>query len=247
MSGVRLFSTISTEGTEKVVDSVGGYTPLESNVYKGTVTSAYVTASQTEGSLSQGLNLVIKLENGTEYRETIYFLSKEGLATTEKNGKLLKRREYVLVDDLSLLASEIPFSDALFEEKLVQVWDNDAQARIPKPMMTLVDVLDKEFYFAIQTTKKFKQEHDGSGWVDTDRVIHESKIQKIMSDEGFTVLELIEGVSEAVFIETWRKAHGNKIVDRTANGPKGGAKKGVPGQAPGAAAKPAGQLFKRRA
>lgn len=246
MSGIKLFAGVSTEGAEKVTDSVGGFVPIESNVYMGTLTAAYVSSSADEDNHGQALNIVVQLEDGKEHREILYVLDKEGSALrTNKQGKTVKRDAFVIADDISLLASETPFVDALFEEKLVEVWDNDAGKRVPKPMPALVDAIGRDFKFALQTTKKFKQELVNGTWTDTAKIIHETKIVKVMDTDGFTVLEKIEGADNAVFEANWVKAHGGKVRDFTQGKTPAAPKTGIPGQAP-AASTGARPVFKRK-
>ena len=84
---------------EEVKDSVGGYSVLESDIYKGTVKLAYL---DVWGSGAHYVDLTLTL-NGKDYNEKITITNKQGENFYEKNGKNYPLPGFVTIDDICLV------------------------------------------------------------------------------------------------------------------------------------------------
>ena len=80
---MSLFANLSGEGLEESQDRLGGFSPLDTAIYKAVIKAFYAGASD-----SGAMNITILADvGGKEYRETIYITNKEGKRVWITGGK----------------------------------------------------------------------------------------------------------------------------------------------------------------
>lgn len=211
---------MTTDGLESTKDVLGGFRIWDTDVYEMTIKLAY--AGSSTGSKARSVTFHLVDDSGQEYRETIWVSNKEGLNyKVDDKGKKIPQIGFVTVDELCLLATEKPLSAQITEEKIVPLYDFDAQKELPKPVYVITSILGQRVKVGIERTKKFKQAKDASGnYVDTKDTKEENQIQKVFHHESNkTVNEYREG-KEASFHDQWLNKNKGKINDRTTRGSK---------------------------
>ena len=215
------FGDMTSDGLEATKDTLGGFRIYDTDVYDFTIKMAYAGKSATSNARSITFHLEDEA-SGSEYRETIWISNKEGLnyKLDEKDPKKkIPQIGFVTVDELCLLATEKPLSAQITEEKIIPLYDFDAQKELPKPVYVVTSLLGQKIKAAVERTKKFKQAKDASGnFVDTKDTKEENQIQKIFHHESKkTVNEYREG-KEASFHDQWLAKNKSKTNDRTTKG-----------------------------
>lgn len=224
---------------EEVKDSVGGYSVLETDIYKGTVKLAYL---DVWGSGAHYVDLTLTL-NGKDYNEKITITNKQGENFYEKNGKNYPLPGFVTIDDICLVTvgKGLADMDEETEEKTVNVYDRDAGKEIPKVKQVLVGILGKSVAVAIQKSVETKMEKDADGkyTVATNETRESNALEKVFEPETMmTTVEARAEKTEGEFYEVWLDKNKGKTRDKTVKGGAAGkpvgAKPTAPPQAGGA-------------
>ena len=71
---MSMFSNMTTEGMEESKDTLGGYQPLDSDIYLAKIKTAYITISKNN---AMAVNFVADIE-GREYREQLWITNSKG-------------------------------------------------------------------------------------------------------------------------------------------------------------------------
>lgn len=239
-----LFGSLTTAGLEEAQDRVGGFTPLASNIYTGTVKLAY--AGQSSGG-ARNITLEIDVGGGKTHRETIYITNKLGenfFLNKQDPTKKVPLPGFTTIDDLCLVATGAPLAEQATEDKVVNIWDNDVKREVPKSVPMLTALLGQSASFAIVNQLVNKSESDGNGgWVTTAAEKNENIIEKVMDTESQkTVGEARNGAEEATYWHSWLAKNENQVRDKRENKGDAAGNAGRPGQAKanGAAPQPNG-------
>lgn len=234
MSG--LFSNLTSEGLEEAQDRLGGYQPLDTDVYDADIKVAYA------GKSSGGAHSVTFIADagGREYRETFWITNKQGqnyFEAKDKDGKLTGKKQalpgFTVVDDICLIATGSPLSDQPTEEKVVKIYDPESRSEKPTGVPVLVDLVGKKVKLGIIRATENQTEKDNSGnYVPkadgstrdvnfVDKVFHPEQLM--------TVVEAKNGAEKATFHDSWIEKNRGITRDRTV---KNGAKSGRPNTPP---------------
>lgn len=210
---------------EEAKDSVGGYSVLETDIYKGTVKLAYL---DVWGSGAHYVDLTLTL-NGKDYNEKITITNKQGDNFYEKNGKNYPLPGFVTIDDICLVTvgKGLADMDEETEEKTVNVYDRDAGKEIPKVKQVLVGILGKPVAVAIQKSVETKMEKDADGkyTVATNETRDSNAIEKVFEPETMmTTVEARAEKTEGEFYEVWLDKNKGKTRDKTHKGDATGGK-----------------------
>lgn len=233
-----MFDNLTTEGLEKAEDRLGGFTPLDSDVYKLTISNFYAGKS---GGGAKNVTIIGKTPDGKEYRETIYVTNKKGenwFLNKQDNSKKVPLPGFTTVNDICLAATGKPLSDQTWEEKTVKQWDSDARQELPKAAQVNTDIIGQEVTVAIVRVLENKNEQQGNEWVPTAETRESNTIDKAFAEnEGkfYTLTEAQNGVEEPVFYDGWLKKNKGQVRDnrKVKSGEAGTA--GAPPKASGAA------------
>lgn len=240
---------------EQATDRVGGgFSALNTDIYVGDLKVAYV------GQSSGGANfLQVIIENvrnaetgapASDYRETLYFTSgkdKGQSPTYEKNGKQYFLPGFTVASDLLMMTAGTDITDAVFEEKIVNIYDFEQKKELPKSVMVAVDAVGNPVAFAVYKNIEDKNVKDSAGnYVASGETRETNNIEKVFHAElHVTVIEAEEAVKaeqepsaeHAVFWPAWLEQHQGKSRDKTN---KAGGAPGKPGVPPTTGAGAAG-------
>lgn len=221
------------EKVEEVKDSVGGNAILATDAYPGVIEYAYLGKSKGGAN---SLNVSVALENGAKYRETLWITS--GTAKGEKpyyeskQGKKVFLPGYQVADAICMLSAGSHITEMETEEKIINVYDYDAQKELPIPVPCLVAVHDMPIILGVenQLTDKTALDAASGKYLPTGETRNVNAITKVFCNreghEGLTVTEAEAG-GKAVFIDTWKEKFQGQVADRTdkkaatANGAQG--------------------------
>lgn len=214
---MSLFGNLTTEGLEQTEDRVGGFQPLETDAYTGTIKAFYATKS---AGGANAVNIILATEGGREYRETIYVTNRNGenfyLNQNDKTKKI-PLPGFVIAEDICLVTVEKPLSAITFEDKVMNIYDPEAKREVPKSVPMATELIGKEVTLGIVKQLENKNEKQGDAYVPiadtretnyTDKVFH--------TGTKMTTVEARNGSTEAVFFNAWvERNKGNTRDKRT--------------------------------
>lgn len=233
---MSMFSNLTTTGLEEAEDRLGGYQPLDTDIYKSTVKAAYA------GKAASGaLNVTVILDTGSqEYRETIYVTTKDGnnyFLNKNDNTKKVPLPGFTIIDDLCLVTTNKPLANQTMEEKVMNIYDPEQKKEVPKSVQMLTELIGKSVHVAITRILENKQEKNSAGeYVAIADTRETNTINKIFHDPTkLTVVEAKNQNTEPVFYDSWIKRHKGNVHDRrtikeggSANGGQSGRPSGPP-------------------
>ena len=226
---MSLFGNLKSDGLEETQDRLGGYSPLDTDIYTGKIKMAY--ADKSDGG-AQNVNLVVDL-GGKEYRETIYITNKKGenfFLNKDDKTKKVPLPGFTVIDDICLCTTEKPLADQDVEDKVVRLYDRESKKELPKSVPVLVELLGKEVSLAIVRQLENKQEKDGSGTYQPTAETRESNvITKVFHTASrMTMVEARQGNETGTFWDSWLERNKGQISDkRTIKDGQAGAPKGA--------------------
>lgn len=243
--------TMTNDIDDQETDNVGGgFTPLETDIYKSKITLAYLQKS-AGGAL--GLNLVLTTDQGRDIRQTIWMTS--GDAKGNKNFYVNQQGEkkylpgFLLANSLAELTTGKQIGELEPEDKVVPLYSFEAKAEVPTKVQMLMDMVGKDVYAAIfkQIEDKSKKGDDGK-YYPTGETIEKNEIEKFFCAlEGFekmTSPEIRAKAETPAFFDTWKQKWAGQVRDKskgkTANAGQAGAPQAA---AAPTAAKPTSSLF----
>ena len=242
-----IFSQYKTEGLEQSQDRLGGFTPLESNIYIATISAVY---AQPAKSGAMGVTLEAKLDNDRDYSETFYVSDREGknyFLNKQDSSKKVPLPGFTTVNDICLIVSETPLCDQETEEKVIKVYDAEAKKELPKSVPMITGLIGKKVALAIanELHNKSVRKDDGS-YADTAETRNVNAVVKVFHPEyKLTVYEATEG-KEATFWDKWLERYKGQVIDRRKIKEGEGTEGRPPKAAPQANKAPRASLFGKR-
>lgn len=234
---MSLFKSLQTTGLEESRDSLGGFSALESDIYAGKIKVAYA-----QPAASGALGIVMLFDfGGKEYRETAYVTNKSGenfYLNKNDATKKVPLPGFTTVDDICLIVTGKPLCEQVTEEKVVNVYDKDAQKELPKSVQMLIDLVGQDVRVAIQKRLENKSTKIDGEYVPTAETREVNSIEKVFHPElNLTVVEARSGQEVAKFHDAWLERNKGKTLDKTV-AVKDTANRAAPkaGAAPAAAA-----------
>lgn len=239
---MALFKKFATEGVEKATDSLGG-SKIESDIYKLKIAVAYL--GKSDGGATS-VNLVGKLNDTLDYRETIWITNKNGENFYVKNDKKFLLPGFITIDDICQITTGkglVDLEDSI-EDKTVKIYDFEARKEMPKEVQVIAELNNVEVCVAIQRTLEDKTaKADNGDYVPTGETVERTNIEKAFDpDTMLTVVEATDGKEAGEFHTAWLEKNKGKVRDRT---DKKAAKTGAPA-ASGNAAAPKKSLFGKK-
>ena len=221
---MSIFKNLTHAGLEETQDRTGGgFGAVEAGLYTGTIKLAY--AGKSSGG-AHNITLVVALENGREYTETIYITNKAGDNFYVKGDKKFPLPGFTTMDDICLVTSGKGLAEQDTEEKVVKIYDFDAGAELPKSVQALTDIMGQQVTLGILKTLTTKMQKDGNGayTIPTDETREENSTDKVFhSASMMTTVEARQGKTVGEFHTVWDEKNTGKTRDKTY--------KGNPGQA----------------
>lgn len=223
-----LFNNLTSNDLEETQDRLGGFAPLETDIYTGKIKAAY--AGQSQGG-AHSVTAIIALEGGREYRETFWVTNRKGenfYLNPQDKTKKVGLPGFTVVDEICLVTNGKPLSEQETAEKVINVYDPDLKKEAPKSVDMLIDLIGEEVSLGILNSLENKTEKDNDGnYVPTAETRNVNTVEKVFhTGTKMTVAEARDGKEAAVFWDSWLERNKGKTRDKTN---KDGAKSGRPG------------------
>ena len=222
------FGNLTTEGLEESQDRLGGFAPLDSDIYTGKIKAAYAGKSQ-QGATS--VSLIVDTQ-GREYRETLYVTNKKGenfFINKDDNTKKVPLPGFTIIDDICLIATGKPLAEQETEDKVINIYDYEQKKEMPKSVPMLVELVGKEISLGIlkQLENKNAKGSDGE-YHPTAESRETNAIDKVFHPEmKLTVAEARNGQSDPKFHGAWTERNKGQVRDKRSI-KEGGGTEGAP-------------------
>lgn len=243
---MSLLKKLNTGGkdVEQAKDTLGGGSFIrESNIYVGDIVVAYLTESQNGAT---AVNFEIKMEDGNNYRETIYVSNRDGETFYTKDGKKYPLPGFTTVDNICFITTEKGLSDQETEDKTLMLWDFESGKEIPREVPVLAELSGQTVALGIlqvKENKNVKNESTGK-YEPTNEVRELNTINTVFHPEAkVTVNEALEG-RDPDFWDAWIKRNEGRLVDKYKE-VKGGTASRTAGRASSSDAPARKSMFKK--
>lgn len=209
-----MFGNVDRSKMEDTGDTLGGggFQPKESNIYLADVKVMYVTESQAG---AKAVNVELELEDGSNYRETIYVTNRIGEVTFEKDGKVFPLPGFKLIDEMCLIASGKDLTEQDFQPKTLKLYDFESRSEVPREVPVSMDTVGQKIAVAIQQIRENKQVKGDDGKyrpTNEERVIN-SIVAVFHPEQKVTVTEA-RAEKEPAFWDAWLKRWEGKVNDK---------------------------------
>lgn len=230
---MSLFQGLDNDGLEQAQDRLGGFQPLNTDIYIAKIKAAYAGKS-AGGAVSVTIMADI---DGKEYRETIYVTNKKGenffMSPTDKSKKV-PLPGFTTMNDICLIGAEKPLSQMDTEEKVINIYDYDQKKEVPKPVQMLVELLGKSVALGITRQLENKTVKDSNGvyqpTADTREI---NTVEKVFHPElKLTVVEATNGKTTPEFWDSWLERNKGQTRDKRTVKEGEAGKSGAPKVAP---------------
>lgn len=209
-----MFGNLTTDGLQESQDRLGGTSVFSTDIYTGTIKALYAGKS-SGGATSVTLIAVI---GDKEYTETMYVTNKEGknwFLNKQDNTKKVPLPGFTVVDDICLIATGEPLANQETEDKVINIWDNEAKKEMPKSVPMIIAALGKPISLGIYKHLVNKQTKVGTEYVATAETREENVIDKIYHPElKLTVAEARAGIDVAQFWDAWLAKNKDQVRDK---------------------------------
>ena len=215
---MSLFKNLTTAGLEETEDRTGGFAAINADLYTATIKMAYHSVAK---SGANAINLVFDI-GSREYRETIYITNKKGenfFLNKEDKTKKVPLPGFTVVDDICLCATEQPLSEQESEDKVVKLYDHEAKKELNKTVPVLTGLLGKQVGIGVIKSLENKNVlNETTGLYEPTAETREvNSIDKVFHvPTNLTMVEVRNGVEEAVFFAGWVERNKNQIRDKRA-------------------------------
>jgi len=211
---MSLFGNLKTDGLEQSQDRLGGYKPLETDIYIGTIKALYAGKSDG-GALS--VNLIADF-NGQEYRETFWVTNKKGenfFLNKDDKTKKVPLPGFTVAEDICQIALGVPLAEAAMEERTIKLYDPEAKRELPKAVQMIVDAIGQPIALGVLKSIVNKNEKVNGEYVPTAETREENSTDKVFHPTAkLTVAEARQGATEAKFWDGWLERNKGQTRDR---------------------------------
>lgn len=211
---MSLFGNLTNDGLEEAEDRLGGFAPLETDIYTGPIKMAY--AGQANSG-ARNVTLIVD-HAGKEYRETIYITNKKGenfFLNKDDSKKKVPLPGFTIIDDICLVTTGKPLSEQEAEDKMVKVYDSEHKKEMPKSVPVLTELLGKTVSLAIVKTLENKNVKSGDEYVASAETRYTNSIEKVFHTESqMTVAEARNNAEAAGFWNAWLERNKGKERDK---------------------------------
>lgn len=233
LAGLTTDNSIKEEG-----DSLGGYSALESDVYKMKIEKAFTTLSAGK---AVALNIYFAGEKNAQLRVKLWVTS--GAAKGGKNyyertdkttGKVTKHYlpGFNQANALCLLTigKEISALASQTEKKVIKLYDGTVGKEVPTEVDMIMPLLGQEILAGVLKQKVNKRAKDAASgeYVPTNEIMEENEIDKFFCARPdysmFTLAEIKDKLPAPIFFDSWVKKWKGQVKDKTVkNVPVAGA------------------------
>lgn len=231
---------------KKEVDTLGGGRAVDSDIYLMTIKMAYGIEAESE---AKGLVVIATTPDGVDVENTLWFQSgkeKGNKTYSEKDGVKQFLPGFNQSESLCLLTTGKSLADQEVEEKMVQIYNSKAKAKVATKVPVLVDLLGKQIYIAVekQTVDKTVKIEGTNKYEPTGETREQNEFAKMFRERDKLSKAEIEGEkTEPEFYDLWLAKNKGKVINKS-KGKAGAGTEGAPGQGtPGGVSKPTKTLF----
>ena len=224
---MSLFGNVDSQGMEEAVDSLGGGNHLkESGIYIAEIVVAYVTESKNG---AQEVNLELKLEDGSDYRETLYVTNRNKQTFFEKDGKRIPLPGFTRVNDICLVCTGEEMVNQGHEFKTLALYDYESKKEVPREVPVLVDLVGTTVAVAIQKIRENKTTKNESTnkYEPTNEPREKNEIVAVFHPELKQTVREAQDERDADFWDKWLEKNEGQTYDKfkEVTGSAGGASK----------------------
>ena len=198
-------------------DSVGGFSPFESDVIPMTIAMAYLDQAKSKAA---SVNLILKDATGKELTVTEYITSGEAKGCkpyyiNKKSGKKVALPGWSKINDLCLAATGKEFKDQDAEDKTIEIYDYEAKAKKPQQKKVIMTLLNQKVKVGVLLVKADKSAKDAAGvYQPTGETREINEADKFFNiDTELTTAEVSAGSTEPKFMATWLKKWKGEVKD----------------------------------
>lgn len=208
----ELLSGLSTDGLEATGDSLGGFQLFESGLYDAKVKLAFIEIAQSGAKAISFLFTV----GPREYRETVYFTTRDGQVFYEKNNKKYPLPGYTTVNDICLLTTGHDLSAQVVEEQVHNLYDFESRSEKPKKVQVLTGLTGQDITLGlIKRTENKQEKNSDNKYVPINEKRDVNLLEKVFhADSGKTVTEFKEGTANPTFKTAWDSKNTGVTQDR---------------------------------
>lgn len=237
-------------GIEEDKDILGGYEPLDTDVYEMTIKHGFITFS---GSKAMAMNLDLEGPANAKLKTQFYMTSGEdkGCKTyfEKKDGTKAYLPGYNQANAVCMLTLGISVAEMKTEKKVINLYDSTQKKEVPTEVDMFVDLIGQKIkvgVFKQEVSVRKKNESTGKYEATAEtRIINE--VDKIFCARdqyaGLTLVEVKAQKTEPEFMQKWLEKWKGVVRDRTEKPASGAVTGGAASQASGAQA-PKTNLFK---
>lgn len=232
-------SILGTLTTDKAIkedgDRLGGFTPLESNLYDLNISLAYVTSAPSK---AMALNLLFETAEGKTLRQQWWMTS--GDAKGRKNFYInpkTNEKHYLpgfnMANALCLLTVAKEIGAMITEPKVINLYDHNQKKEVPTKVEMITELLGQSITAGVikQIVDKNTKDAASGLYVATGETRVENEVDKLFRmRDGLTVTEIRAKVPSS-FKEQWVKKWAGETLDKSTS-------KSIAAGAPGAFATP---------
>lgn len=211
---MSILASIQAANLKITEDDVLGASTVPSDIYPAAIKMAYFDKS-AGGAICVVFDCQL-LVNGKvrNHKETIYISNKQGGFTyTNKDGEATPMPGFSTVDAICKVITGKSVTEVTTEMKTIKVWDFTQRAEVPQQKEVLMPLIGGKLRLGILEVTEDKSAKDASGaYVPTGATFDKNEVSKVFCEDGRTVVEKENNVTEAKFAEAWiAKFQGKKI------------------------------------
>lgn len=235
-------ASLKTDATIKEeTNNLGGYAPLETDLYDFNVDLAFITMSQAK---AMAVNVHMSTDDGKNLRQQFWVTSNENKGCKNfyihpKTGDKHYLPGFNQANALCLLTLGKVISKCATETKVINLYDPKEMKEVPTKVEMLTELLGKKITAGVikQTVDKRAKDAKTGEYQPTGETRDENEVDKFFRvKDGMTVPEIRAKETKAVFKDQWLEKWQGQVKDKTTK--VNGVAKGAPKmpQASGAAA-----------
>lgn len=206
-------------------DFLGGFTPLESNIYDLTVKLAYITVS---AGGAKCLNVTFVTGDKRELRQQFWLTSStaKGCLTYYVNQKTMEKQflpGFTMGQHLSLLTTGQELHQLTLEKRHIKLYSYEAKAEVPTEVNMCVAMLGKQVSAGI--VQNLVDKNIASGKVNADGTkeyipsgetrIENEVVKLFRTRDKMTVAEITAKAESAEFAGKWLDKNKGIVIDKT--------------------------------
>ena len=178
---------------------------LGSAVYPAVIDVAYTTKSSKD---TTGIVFHFKLENGRDFKTTLWVMSATGEYKWEKDGRSGYWPGFLLFDEISTIVTG-KSCDLLNppEDKIINIWNYQERKEKPTEAKVLTELQGGKINLAILAQKR---DH----WEDSSKWVEQNELDKVFTPEGLSVNEKQSGATEGTIQTRWEDRFQFDVADR---------------------------------